>query len=569
MKRFLLFLAPALLLAGCAREPAPPGDPEAKGETPVLTADELRFLSMVGRDTKFDRENIDRIVGDVIGFMESTPTTRSAGGRSVAEIRPLAVTVPASSVSTRSGEETTETTETTEEELFYLVNFDDNQGYSIIAADHRIRDEIALFVGHGNLDETEVENPGLAVMLSRLDDYAARSIAEYEAWCDSVEVSMMARIAEDYAELAAEIAAYLASLEQGGAETRTDDLIPIDPDEEFVIVSSDYSYGPWTAIEQIGPMIPVEWGQSGGEWDWDSVAEIYTYVESPFNRSVEASLPASVITQARNTLDEYGRQGYIPAGCVAIATVQLMAYWKHPSGNYDYHGLTLNDDAWDDLCEWTGSRRNVSYKTWSGYMGNAPADVQQLCADLIWRIGEDIDMEYSQSGSGASSDDAIDLLEDFGYTVSSEQNYNYNAALASINAERPVLMSGYSHRTEHGIFGINLWYTYQNGHDWLIDGYLKHQQAVTVTYTWYPTSLLVQTRANVLVPQPYTTTETYNRHRDFFHNNFGWNGTDNGYYVPGIFDTSDDYNEELDSSTRSGEDKNYQYNLTMWTNIHN
>jgi hypothetical protein len=72
-----------------------------------------------------------------------------------------------------------------------------------------------------------------------------------------------------------------------------------------------------------------------------------------------------------------------------------------------------------------------------------------------------------------------------------------------------------------------------------------------------------------MASKPYTITETYSRYREFFHNNFGFHGDDNGYYVPGIFDASDDYDDDLPSNTRSGEDYNYQFNLEMWTNIHN
>jgi hypothetical protein len=565
MKKLLLFMAPALLLAGCARELAPSDAPEVRDETPILTSDELKFLSMVGRDTKFDQQNIDRIVGDVVGFMESTPATRSAGTRSVAEIRPLAVTIPASSVGTRSDE----MPENSEEELFYLVNFDDNQGYSIIAADSRIRDEIALFVGHGNLDENEVENPGLAVMLSRLDDYAARSIAEYEAWCDSVEVSMMARIAEDYAELADEIAAYLDSLEQGESGTRIDPLPEYE--NEYEVIDTEYVYGPWTTQTQVEPMIPVEWNQGGMVWKDKDTGEKF-YVDWPFNRAVELYYSSIHSSNPDYIADLHAQSNpqYIPAGCVAIAVAQLMAYWQWPTS---YHGLSGGNIDWDALCEWSGYYSDYSdgYREWSGTMLSAPADVQILCASLILHIGLDVKMEYDVGGSGADSADAIDLLEDLGYTVSSKQNYNYNAALASVNAGRPVLMDGYSHRTENGIFGINLWYTYQNSHTWLIDGYLKQQQAVTVTYTWHPilNNPTPITRTRVL-PEAFTTTETYNYSREFFHNNFGWNGTDNGYYVPGIFDASSDGNSaDLPSNTRSGEDGNYQYDLEMWTNIHN
>jgi hypothetical protein len=526
--------------------------PKRGGETPILTPDELKFLSMVGRDTKFDQRNIDRIVGDVVGSMEATPATRSAGTRSVAEIRPLAVTIPAASAGTRSDE----TPDDTEEELFYLVNFDDNQGYSIIAADSRIRDEIALFVGNGNLDETEVDNPGLAIMLSRLDDYAARSIAEYEAWCDSVEVSMMARIAEDYAELADEIAAYLDSLEQGGAGTRIDPLPEYE--NEYEVIDTEYVYGPWTAIEQIEPMIPVEWSQGGGYTE--DINGDYVYVDWPFNRVVEAAMFDPDDIAEWHATQPIPR--WVPAGCVAITVAQLMAYWQWPTS---YHGLSGGNIDWDELCEWSGAHSDYTdgYREWSGMMRNAPDDVQQLCALLIWFIGLDVNMDWDVGGSGASSADAIDLLQDLGYSAPSRQNYSYTPVLNSLNNDRPVYIKG---TTNQGFLGL----TSSGGrHSWLIDGYLKQQQTVTVTYTWHPILNIPTpiTRTRVL-PEAFTTTETYNYSREFFHNNFGWHGKDNGYYVPGIFDTGGEGNgSELPSDTRSTAG-NYQYNLRVWTNIY-
>jgi hypothetical protein len=475
---------------------------------------------MVGKSTKFDQQNIDRIVGDVVGFMESTPATRSAGTRSVAEIRPLAVTIPAASAETRSGEESNEDTE---EELFYLVNFENDQGYSIIAADHRIRDEIALFVGNGNLDETEVENPGLAIMLSRLDDYAARSIAEYEAWCDSVETNMLARIAEDYAELADEIAAYLDSLEQGESGTRIDPLPEYE--NEYEVIDTEYVYGPWTAIEQIEPMIPVEWGQKG-----------------VFND---------------RAAEEEGED--VASGCVAITLIQLMAYWEYPTV---FHGVTMN---WDTAIQYTGSQgnRDGAYKTWQGPMSSAPDSIKNAVADYIWYIGEDVDMNWGVDGSGTQNSKAINFLQDLGYSAPSRQNYSFTPVLNSLNNERPVYTKGNTDQDFFGLFASGV------GHTWLIDGYLNQQQTVTVTYTWHPILNIPTpiTRTRVL-PEAFTTTETYNYSREFFHNNFGWQGKDNGYYVPGIFDTSGEGNgSELPSDTRSTAG-NYQYNLRVWTNIY-
>jgi hypothetical protein len=63
--------------------------------------------------------------------------------------------------------------------------------------------------------------------------------------------------------------------------------------------------------------------------------------------------------------------------------------------------------------------------------------------------------------------------------------------------------------------------------------------------------------------QLFTTTETYSRYREFFHNNWGWDeDNDNGYYLADLFDPIND--PDLPSNTR-----NYTFsNLEMWTNIY-
>ncbi len=478
----------------------------------------MKFLSTVGKETKLGQEEVDRIVGDAISFWDTESPTRSGGTRSVAEIYPLSVSVPNSP--TRLGGETGEDTE---EELFYVVNFADDEGYSVIAADRRIKDEIAISVGQGNFDE-DSDNPGLAVMLSRLDAYAARSIAEHEKWRDSVEVAMLARLANENPAIAEYIAEYLASLEKQSTETRVIN--------EHTLINTSYSYGPWIIDDasRIRPMIPVTWGQGG-----------YDGRSNVFDRSVEATFSTDYLNEVRS----HRSGGYIPAGCVAIATVQLMLYWEH--SDRIYHQRFIVKDDWNNL------RSGHSL----GIMYNAPPEIQKLCSDLILWVGQDIGTKYCPSyegGSTAHSQDAINFLGRSGYRgTSSGRSYSYTPAKSSLDAGRPVYMSGRDGNDD--------------GHSWLMDGYLKQSRTVTVTSTWDPTPGIIKDD-DMEISLPYTTIHTYTGTRDLLHNNFGWFGTDNGYYVAGIFDTTGDYTDDLPSWTRSGEPDNYEFDLKMWPNIY-
>jgi hypothetical protein len=451
--------------------------------------------------------------------MDAAPSTRSATPRTVAEIVPLAVSV--ADVSTRSENGT----ESIDEELFYTVNFANDAGYSVIAADNRIKDEIVLFVGHGNLDVENIENPGLAVMLSRLDDYATRSIAEHEAWCDSVETAMLSHISEEYAEYLAE---YLASAENADSQTRVPPGYTPTPEYEYEIVDTQYAYGPWGLQSRIGPMIPVEWGQT-----------------APFNAKASLMVGQEVYT-----------------GCVTTATIQLMAYWKKPT---TFHGQSI---------DWVTTRtvRNAEEM----YVANP--DIRNTLADVFWNLGEDVNMEWGEIGivgSGADSQDAINVLGTNGFTITSKRDYSYNPVVSSLQNNRPVYIRGDSHKTEHRFLGINWWSTYKKGHAWLIDGYLKQQQTVTVTYIWKAIMPPVQDGVLVSKPETRTTTSTFTNYREFFHNNFGWDssngagggyGTGNGYYLPGLFDPVN--SRDLPSETRADESYLYRYDFEMFTNIH-
>ncbi len=379
----------------------------------------------------------------------------------------------------------------------------------MIAADRRIKDEIVLFVGHGNLDADEIDNPGLAVMMSRLDGYATRAIAEHDAWCDSVEVAMMTRIAEDYPELAGAVEEYLT--EAKGSDTRAK------YGEEYELVELHRDYGPWTTASRIAPMIPVEWGQT-----------------VPFNAKAS---------------QELGKQVY--TGCVATASIQLMAYWKKPE---TFHGQSI---------DWVTTR---THRTAVAISEDARATIRNTLADVFWNFGEDVNMDWGEigvEGSGATSQVAINVLAANGFATTTKRNYSYNPVISSLQNSRPVYMRGNSHKTEHKFLGINWWSTYKGGHAWLIDGYLKQKQVMSITYACYPKSQVPTPHTRAGIPQ--TITHSFASYREFFHNNFGWDGTSNGYYTTGVFDSNN--GADLPSNTRSGVDGNFIYELEMWTDI--
>ncbi len=485
MKNLLCFSFFVLLLsAACTREPMQQKIAPAKGVAlETFTSDELKLLTDKQSGVRYTEDETEKIINDAVAILETNEVATRSVGRRIGNSTPIYIDIPAG-ITRNANDKPAETSH-----IFTIVDFENEEGYALISTDRRIPDNVIIAVGHGNFP-TEANNPGFEVLISRAENYAVNSILKYERWADSVKAVLSERFEEE--DIAKLIESRLNS-DNYSLTTRAAGPMRI-------------VYSKWKAEEHIKPLVPVEWGQG-----------------SPFNQTVVANTPWSST----------------PAGCVAIATVQLMARWQHPT---KFETLTLN---WNELCRWSGDwDRADRYKNWDGPMSNAPVDTRTLCANLIWRIGVNVDMDYGQYGSYAVCTKAINLLSRYGFTVSSKQNYSRNPVVSSLAGQRPVFISGFSYKTTSGSS-----ITYDGGHAWLIDGFLKQVQTETI---WDGTTIV---------------SVTYH-YREFFHNNFGWYGADNGYYTTGLFDPIND--PDLPSNTRitEGGINNYRYNLEIWPNIY-
>ncbi len=117
-------------------------------------------------------------------------------------------------------------------------------------------------------------------------------------------------------------------------------------------------------------------------------------------------------------------------------------------------------------------------------------------AALMKDIGCKVNMSYGCSGSSATMEDAkYAFVNYYGYSSATLANYNYNVVQSQLNSGHPVMLSGGTN-TGWWIFG-----SYTNGHAWVCDGYRE--------------SFYCETGTTHL----------------FLNMNWGWGGTDNGYYA--------------------------------------
>jgi len=169
---------------------------------------------------------------------------------------------------------------------------------------------------------------------------------------------------------------------------------------------------------------------------------------------------------------------HTPAGCVAVSTSQIMWYWQWPNS-----GIVLNDNG-DTLVrqyDWTLMPTKL--------MNSSSIEQADMIATLLHDVGESVHMHYGCTGSGAYADSAaIVLTHNFDYLIDGLFHrllFNHiwiERLKTNLNEQKPVIYGGNRLLSSGGTVG----------HQFVLDGY-----------------------------------DSTNK----FHANFGWMGTNNGYYL--------------------------------------
>lgn len=247
MKNKLFFVC-MLLLGACAKDMQPPTIDTAQETLShrVSVEDALRQLDNVLDILDTPTRGEKRTVREVLAH--SPKRTRSGGSNSIPDT------------------------------LLYIVNFDDDQGYAILAADSRLEPVLALIdCGVYEPSENYADETGLT-------DADLDEDEKDEFWCNGPLTGTFRtiEIIEDYAD--------------GYANP------PYTKKE----------YGELIRQKQVGPYIQTKWGQG-----------------DPYNRMCNGR---SNITFHYDTNPNNNNK----AGCVAIALAQILAYHQYPKSAYDH-----------------------------------------------------------------------------------------------------------------------------------------------------------------------------------------------------------------------------------------
>ena len=162
-----------------------------------------------------------------------------------------------------------------------------------------------------------------------------------------------------------------------------------------------------------------------------------------------------------------------PAGCVPVAFGQLMYYYKYPT-SYNWDGMDT-------------------------YWGN------QYSARLL----RDIAIAAKTQNGGTFRENGLNALKSFGYLLSYFDANIIYSVIPYINRKKPVVMYG----KEQGSV---------DGHAWLATGYKESTKGNE--YKLY----YVESPMADIYPEYVQYFQTISDR--FIYMNWGWNGSDNGYY---------------------------------------
>ena len=223
----------------------------------------------------------------------------------------------------------------------------------------------------------------------------------------------------------------------------------------------------------------------------ERIQEAWKELRNPTRATLTETIVSPLITARWNQSKYYnyysprdeespgGYDGKVPNGCVAVAMAQLMYYFRYPENGSGSH----TNYTWDYGNFYVNfAQQHYNYDAMCDQLNFYNNEV----AKLIFHAATSVDMSYGADGSGAQSFDVPHAMSTyFRYNSDSHfrQKHDYSDSAwrqmlkTDLDVARPLYYSGYS---ESG------------GHAFICDGYNSD---------------------------------------DYFHFNFGWGGSGNGYFI--------------------------------------
>lgn len=275
------------------------------------------------------------------------------------------------------------------EELVYIVNFDEKDGYAILSADTRIPETVLAIVEDGYCSKKEFSSEGIFLT----EEDRQKEIENFHYYDEEMQ-NIYVGIQDDNKDKNFPKYCLIEYAENS-----------IDNHEKEDGNSQTYSRKTeWEIKEQQSALLDTKWHQG-----------------TPFN---------DLCPERRKYL-LFGDKRTAPAGCVPLAVAQILAFHEYPNF-FSYGGISV---------EWKKVK-----KIWAYNSGNDPytdAESNKMAAALLRGIGDWVNIKYGYSGSMGLPILAKKFFSSNGYSnVKYHSGKNEDKTLDMLRKGNPVLISG-------------------------------------------------------------------------------------------------------------------------------
>ena len=281
-KLFTYFAVVSFVTLSCSKQSENINLEKQSSQQIILTDDEIRVLNIENKHSKLlNTDEIHEEVDNALALLgnKNQRLSLKSSARRVNKIRALTNSSNAIRMSTSKLNVSSNFSDT----LAYVVDFADDAGFLLIAADRRVEVPLLAIVDSGSLQDT-IYNIGLGAFLGMAELGIKQSIYDYEKKKDSISTELRQK--------------GIALPQLVSSSSYGDDEYDY---EGEVYYESTLEYEN-RVIQKKNPLIVTKWSQN-----------------TPFNDNVKYKNCSG---------------GTAPAGCVPVAIGQLMAFWKYPTTFY-------------------------------------------------------------------------------------------------------------------------------------------------------------------------------------------------------------------------------------------
>lgn len=259
---------------------------------------------------------------------------------------------------------------------------------------------------------------------------------------------------------------------------------PLDPTRPF-LYEIEHTYD---TVYNVAPMIKVQWGQS-----------------VPYNNFT----PRIGIRKT-------------PVGCAPIAAAQIMTHYRHPN----YFLWDVDDNPRTIILDWDDINRHVSSGTLTSLNNGFDNTVttHETIGRLVCELGKKMNTEYEIGDASTSFGGLKSALEGYGYTVSPVTRF-IDSKKTTFDGSSIWILLGHA-EDEDGI---------PYNHFFVVDGrkYIRYHRYSYIADPSYTPPMIIEVVEN-----------TYGYY-DYIHINWGWDGSSNGYFYNGTYNSANPHSLDV------------------------